>query len=234
MSAAAYAELGFIVVMIEGRGLSRRNKAFFDDKNVKYPNGKNQLDRIAVIKQLAKKYPYMDLNRVGVGEMPSSCAALNGLLGHPDFYKVGVAHNPMSDLRVVSSFYADEVSRERFDTHVVNKKPLEDYVGNLSGKLLIMHGMMDGTIPVAGTFRLIQALENANKDFDMLLLPNGGHFLSSYADRRSMDYFVKHLLGVEPPKEFKLTTSMDIMLQAIYGDQLAAVTGSEAPEVTEE
>jgi dipeptidyl aminopeptidase/acylaminoacyl peptidase len=220
LSASAYAELGFIVVMIEGRGCSRRNKDFFNDKDIKYPDGKNQRDRIVVIKQLAKKYPYMDINRVGVGEMQSSCTALNGLLGHPDFYKVGVAHNPISDLRVVSSFYADEVSRERFD-HRVIKKPLEDYVDNLSGKLLLMHGMMDATLPVAGTFRLIHALENANKNFDMLLLPNGGHLLPSYAKRRAMDYFVEHLLGVEPPKEFKLTTSVDIMMQAIYADQIA-------------
>ena len=230
LSAAAYAELGFIVVMIEGRGLSRRNKAFFDDKNVKYPNGKNQLDRIAVIKQLAKKYPYMDVNRVGAGEMQSSCTALNGLLGHPDFYKVGVAHNPISDLRVVSSFYADQTSRERFDTSVT-KKPLEDYVDNLSGKLLIMHGMMDVAISVAGTFRLIQALENANKDFDLLLLPNGSHFLPSYAKRRAMDYFVKHLLGVEPPKEFNLTTGVDLMIQAIYEGQ--ATTATDDAEVLE-
>ena len=138
-----------------------------------------------------------------------------------------MAHNPMSDLRVVSSFYADEVARTRFDIRVVKKKPLEEYVNNLSGKLLIMHGMMDGTLPVAGTFRLIQALENENKDFDLLLLPNGGHFLSSYAKRRAMDYFVKHLLGVEPPKEFKLTTSIDMLAQAIYDNQLGAVTGSE-------
>ena len=232
MSAAAYAELGFIVVMIEGRGCGRRNKAFFDDKNIKFPDGKNQLDRIAVIKKLSQRFTYMDLNKVGIGEIPSSCAALNGVLGHPDFYKVGVAHNPPSDLRAVSSFYADEVSRERFDARVT-KKPLEDYVSNLSGKLLIMHGMMDSTFSVAGTFRLIQALESANKDFDMLLLPNGGHLLSSYAVRRSRDYFVKHLLGVEPPKEFKLTTSIEIMVQAVYSEQLAAVTGSEDTEVLE-
>ena len=228
-SAAAYAELGFIVVMIEGRGLGRRNKAFFNDKNIKFPDGKNQLDRIAVIKRLAQQYPYMDLNRVGVGEMPSSCAAFNGVLGHPDFYKVGVAHNAMSNLGCISSFYADEVSRERFDRSVV-KKPLEDYVGNLSGKLLIMHGMMDPVVPVAGTFRIIQALESANKDFDTLLLPNNDHFMSSYAKRRAMDYFVKHLLGIDPPKEFKLTTNIDLMMRAIYEDQLAAVAGNDDVE----
>ena len=221
LSAAAYAELGFIVVTIEGRGLSRRNKAFFDDKDVKYPNGKNQLDRISALKQLANKYPYMDINRVGIGESQSTCAALNGLLGHPDFYKVGVAHNPVSDLRSMGSFYADEVSRERFDSQVI-KKPLEDYADNLSGKLLIMHGMLDPVNPVSGTFRLIQALENANKDFDLLLLPNGSHFLPSYAKRRAMDYFVKNLLGVEPPKEFKLTTSMDFIIKAIYDAQSEA------------
>jgi hypothetical protein len=172
----------------------------------------------------------MDVNRVGAGEMQSSCTALNGLLGHPDFYKVGVAHNPISDLRVVSSFYADQTSRERFDTSVT-KKPLEDYVDNLSGKLLIMHGMMDVAISVAGTFRLIQALENANKDFDLLLLPNGSHFLPSYAKRRAMDYFVKHLLGVEPPKEFNLTTGVDLMIQAIYEGQ--ATTATDDAEVLE-
>ena len=80
----------------------------------------------------------------------------------------------------------------------------EKLVEHLRGKLLLMQGMLDTTNPPAGIFRLVDALQQANKDFDLILLPNLGHNPSSYLSRRAWDYLVKHLLGAEPPKEFKL------------------------------
>ena len=87
----------------------------------------------------------------------------------------------------------------------------ETYADNLQGKLLITHGMLDISSPPAGTFRIVEALQKANKDFDLLLLPNLGHVINSYVIRRAWDYLVKHLQGVEPPKAFKLTTTWDHM-----------------------
>ena len=228
--AAAYAELGFIVVTIAGRGTSMRSKAFLNDKGSYLPDSKNQADRMSGIKQLATRYPYMDLNRIGVGENQTSSTPICGLLGHPEFYKVGVSHNAHIDVRLYGSFYADEMMLERYGQEEgALRKHMHDYAGNLQGKLLLMQGMLDATTPVAVTFRLIEALKAANKRFDMLLLPNDGHSLSSYARVRGWDYFVEHLSGETPPKDFPLKTSTDIMMSEIYAKQTEGVleTGSE-------
>ena len=84
-----------------------------------------------------------------------------------------------------------------------------------------MHGMLHPSVPVAQTFRLIDALQQANKDFDMLLLPNDGYGMCSYAMRRCWDYLVRHLMGVEPPEEFELTTSQDLVIK-MKAEQAAA------------
>ena len=86
----------------------------------------------------------------------------------------------------------------------------EAYADNLQGKLLLMHGMLDCVTPLTSTLRVVEALQKANKDFDLLLLPNLGHAESSYFLRRGWDYLVSHLHNVEPPKEFKLTTWEDL------------------------
>ena len=100
---------------------------------------------------------------------------------------------------------------EGLSSDQTNKPHAENLAASLQGELLLIHGMMDPTTPVTGTFRLIEALQQANKDFDLLLLPNGGHDISTYALRRSWDYVVRHLQGVEPPKNFKLATAWDLL-----------------------
>ena len=227
---AAYAELGFIVVTIAGRGTSMRNKAFLNDKGSYLPDSKNQADRISGIKQLAARYPYMDLNRVGIGESQTTATPICGMLGHPEFYKVGVSHNALMDMRLFASFYADEMMLERYRSDEgAPRKHMHEYAENLRGKLLLMQGMLDPQTHVAVTFRLIESLKDANKRFDMLLLPNDGHILGSYAILRAWDYFVEHLLGEEPPKDFVLTTSTDIMMSEAYAKQTEGVleAGSE-------
>ena len=208
-SAAALAELGFIVVDIYGRGTSCRERTFSAECCPELPSSSHQADRISAIKQLAENYPYMDIERVGAGGMVSTSGAISGLLGHPDFYKVGVTNGAVSDLRVKSAFWGE--SYGDLPASLDKYKPAHTYAKNLKGKLLIMHGMMHASVPVANAFRLIDALQLANKDFDMLLLPNEGYAMNSYAIRRCWDYFVKELLGVEPPTQFKLTTSIDII-----------------------
>ncbi len=195
---SALAELGFIVVMINKRGghgvdlghcVGMRDTAFtsYEEPDPSLPQGLHRADCVAGIKQLAKRYPYMDLNRVGIGSMYE---ALNGLLVHPDFYKVGACLMPI-DTRMVGTM-ADRLIRPT---------ELEDLAANLRGKALLMHGMMDNVATVAWTFRLVEALQKANKRFDMLILPNQGHAHTDYSLRRAWEYLITHLQGIELPTD---------------------------------
>lgn len=218
LRAAAFAELGFIVVYLFGRGTAGRERAFSSDCTPWLPDSRNQLDRINGIRQLAERYPYMDLNRVGAGgAFMSTTVAVCGLLGYPEFYKVGVSDCAVMDYRLMPAFFG-----EAFDALSSNQSEscqIHAYASNLKGKLLLMHGMVDGSCSVGITLRLIDALQQANKNFDMLLLPNDAHSMSSYAIRRAWDYLVTHLLGLEPPDEFKLTTSVDLLLEQMYAER---------------
>ncbi len=201
----AYAELGFIVVMISGRGTGNglRDAAFAtSDKG--FSARYTQEDSIAGIKQLAQRFPYMDINRVGVGSFGANSAPLTGLLDHPDFYRVGVSASPFGNGCL---FAAMKPNPECV--------PIDIKAKHLKGKLLLIHGMMDDVMPVAITFRLVEALQKANKRFDMLVMPNLNLDSTGYTILRAWDYFVQHLLGAEPPEAFKLTLGRELMLEAI-------------------
>lgn len=211
LSPAAYAELGFIVVMIFNRGndAGLRGHAFesYQDQQLPYhpmtSTKTHKADCVAGIQQLANRYPYMDLGRVGVADFTSAPMALSGLLIHPDFYHVGVSINPRADWRLLGSMGLTAADYPNF----------EDFAGNLKGKLLLISGMLDEVMPVSMTLRVVDALIRANKSFDMLLPPNMGHDPDGYCVRRSWDYFVEHLLDAEPPPDFELTTGFDLLLK---------------------
>ena len=216
--AAALAELGFITVMLTQRGMGEgmRSKAFTHDKEYWNCISPNQADCVAGIQQLAQRYPYMDLNRVGTGPFPSTNSAVAGMLRFPDFYKVGVACNAYSDNRVAAEFYAVAHSTNVPAVgEAAGDHPFHALANNLQGKLLLIHGMMNPCTPVAATFGLVEALHLANKDFDLLLLPNLGHSTNGYTIRRSWNYFVEHLLGEVPPKDFALKTGVDLIIEAM-------------------
>ena len=208
LQASALAELGFIVVTIDGRGTGYRNRSFVDTSYGWVPRSNDVQDRINGIKQLAAQYPYMDLDRVGIIGFNGLVGAVYGLLEQPSFYKVGVSH-ALQDSRLMSATWGEQyegLSPSKEDNHYA-----ENIASNLQGKLLLMHGLSDAMDHSAGTWRLVDALHKANKDFDMLILPsegigpNGGsHIGSHYAFRRTWDYFVKHLQELDPPKEFDI------------------------------
>jgi fermentation-respiration switch protein FrsA (DUF1100 family) len=202
LSPLAYAELGFIVVKFTNRGdlLARngagvRHRAFGEFRDTSLPSN-NMSDCAAGIRELCSRFSYMDGTRVGVADYISTSTALTGLLIYPDLYKVGVSVN------------AGDHRSDSIDIFGVREQDpfpaLEDFAKNLQGKLLMIHGMMDDAVPMSNTLRVVDALEKANKDFDMLLLPSGGHGGSAYGMRRGWDYLVTHLLGETPPKNFKL------------------------------
>ncbi len=201
----ALAELGFIVVMIEGTSNPFRCKSFHD---MNYGNmAENTLpDQITAIKQLSEKFP-IDTNKVGIwGHSGGGFATAAAMFRYPDFFKVGIAESGNHDNRN----YEDDWG-ERYNGLVENSdyaaQANQNYAKNLKGKLLLAHGMMDNNVPPSNTMLVVDALIKANKDFDLLLFPNSAHGFgqfSPYMMRKRWDYFVKHLLNAEPPKEFGL------------------------------
>ena len=193
------AELGFIVVQIDGMGTSNRSKSFHDVawKNLKdagFP------DRIAWIKAAAKKYPAMDISRVGIyGTSAGGQNAAGALIFHPEFYKVAVSSCGCHDNRMDKIWWNEQWMGYPIGPHyeecsnVVNAHKLE-------GKLLLMVGEVDDNVDPASTYQLVDALIKANKDHDFVLLPGQGHTAGGkYGEQKRRDFFVRHLLGQTPP-----------------------------------
>ena len=200
------AELGFVVVMADGRGTAGRSRAFhqFSYRNL----GGAFEDHVAMIKQMASKYPYMDIERVGIfGTSAGGYGAAHAMLAFPDFYKVGVSTSGDHDARLDKAWW-----NELYQGYPVQ----DDYIqqsnvtmaNRLKGHLLIEHGDIDDNVHPVETMRFVDALMKANKNFDMLLVPNMFHGESgehaSYLVRRRWDYFVQYLLGVTPPANFEI------------------------------
>ena len=223
----ALAELGFIVVVIDGTCNPDRSKSFHD---VCYGNmADNTLeDQISGIKQLAAKYPYMDLTRVGVwGHSGGGFATAAAMFRFPDFYKVGISESGNHDNRNYEDDWGERyIGLLQGDNY--EKQANQVYAKNLKGKLLLIHGGMDDNVPPYNTYLVVNELIKANKDFDLIILPNARHgyaanaltpgvpdFASSYyIMRRRWDYFVKHLLGAEPPREYELKFKQDPRMTA--------------------
>jgi len=209
---AALAELGFIVVDMVGRGCTNRSREFFSSSECELPQSDFQADCVAGIRQLIERYPYMDVNRIGAGGMQSTNIGAGGLLGYPDFYKVGVSNSALTGSELAPAFVGESYCRLPME---MDSRPRTiDYANNLKGRLLLIHGLLNPVVSAACTFALADALQKANKNFDMLVLPNDGYSVSSYAIRRTWDYFVTYLLDAEPPVDFELETNADIMAKA--------------------
>lgn len=193
------AELGFIVVQIDGMGTSNRSKAFHDVcwKNLA---DAGLPDRIAWIKAAAKKYPYMDITRIGIyGGSAGGQSAASAVFQYGDFYKAAAADCGCHDNRVDKLWWNEQwmgwpVGPEyKADSNVTLAK-------NLKGKLLLIVGEMDRNVDPASTMQVVDALIKADKDFELLVVPGAGHNAAElpYVKRRRADFFVRHLLGVEP------------------------------------
>ncbi len=196
----ALAELGFIVVQIDGMGTSHRSKAFHDVcwKNL---GDSGFPDRILWMKAAAKKYQYMDLSRVGIyGGSAGGQSALRALLAHGDFYKVAVADCGCHDNRMDKIWWNELWMGWPIGPHYEEQSNVTQ-AHKLKGKLLLTVGELDRNVDPASTMQVVDALIKAEKDFDLLVVPGRGHGVGEtpYAGRRRMDFFVRHLLGVEPP-----------------------------------
>jgi dipeptidyl-peptidase 4 len=202
----SFAELGFIVVAIDGMGTANRSKAFH---NVSYKNmGKNLVDHILAIKELSKKYSWIDIDKVGIfGHSAGGFDAGHAVLEFPDFYKVAVASSADHDFRMEKDWWPEMYMGWPVDStyQLVSNITM---AGNLKGKLLISHGGVDENVNPSATFKLAEALVRANKEFDMLILPSQHHgytgVFNDYFTKKRWNYFVEHLLGAKPIWDFEL------------------------------
>ena len=212
----AVAELGFVVIIIDGSCNPDRSKSFHD---VCYGNmADNTLeDQIAGIKELATKHPYIDLTRVGMwGHSGGGFATAAAMFNYPDFYKVGIAESGNHDNRNYEDDWGERyiglLKSVEEGTDNYQKQANQIYANKLKGKLLLAHGNMDDNVPPYNTWLVVEALNKAGKDYDLIVFPNARHGYgadSNYMMRRRWDYFVRHLMGAEPPKEYKLVPKTD-------------------------
>lgn len=193
------AELGFIVVQIDGMGTSNRSKAFHDVcwKNLKdagFP------DRILWMKAAAKKYPFMDIERVGVyGTSAGGQNAAGAVLFYPEFYKAAVASCGCHDNRMDKMWWNEQWMGWPVGEEYAQSSNVEN-AWRLKGKLLLINGEMDNNVDPASTMQFINALIRNKKEFEYLFLPGLKHTSGGvYGERRRRDFFVKNLLGVNPP-----------------------------------
>jgi dipeptidyl aminopeptidase/acylaminoacyl peptidase len=193
------AELGFIVVKIDGMGTSNRSKRFHDMcfKNL---GDAGLPDRIAWIRAAAAKYPCLDLSRVGIfGGSAGGQNAARALMTHGDFYKVAVADCGCHDNRMDKIWWNEQWMGWPVGPEYAESSNVA-YASKLSGRLLLIVGELDTNVDPASTMQVVNALIKADKDFDLLVIPGSNHGAaeSPYGSRRRADYFVRNLLGVEP------------------------------------
>ncbi len=206
----ALAQFGFIVVQIDGMGTFGRSRDF---RNFCYKNLSDGgfPDRIAWIKALAKKYPCIDLDRVGIyGHSAGGYASMRAMLNHPDFYKVCVssAGNHAHCLGGAAG-WAEVYMGYPYGEHYKQQSNVTD-AAKLQGKLLLLHGEIDDNVPVTTTLRLANALNKAGKHFKMVIAPNQYHELDENLwTRHRWNFFVRHLLGKEPLQHYKLGDKVD-------------------------
>lgn len=200
---ASLADLGFIVVQIDGMGTANRSKAFHDVcwkdlKDAGFP------DRILWHKAVAAKYPCYDITRVGIyGTSAGGQNAMGGVVFHGDFYKAAVAACGCHDNRMDKASWNEQWMGYPVGPQYAASSNV-DNAHKLTGKLLLIVGEKDTNVPPESTMRVVDALIKAGKDFDLLVVPGMGHSNGgAYGTRRMQDFFVRHLQGIEPPDRNK-------------------------------
>ena len=199
-SYAALAELGFVVVQIDGMGTSNRSKSFHDVcwrnlKDAGFP------DRILWIKAAAQKYPFMDTTRVGIfGVSAGGQSSTGAVLFHPEFYKVAVSSCGCHDNRMDKIWWNEQwMGYPVGPWYAENSNVTNAHL--LKGNLMLLVGEIDDNVDPASTIQLCDALIKAGKDFELVMLPGMNHTGGGkYGERKRKDFFVKYLLGAVPPQ----------------------------------
>ncbi len=200
----AQAEIGFIVVQIDGMGTSNRSKAFHD---VAWKNlgDAGFPDRILWHRAVAAKYPWYDITRVGIyGGSAGGQSALGGLLFHPDFYKTAVSYAGCHDNRMDKLWWNEQWLGWPIGPQYSAASNV-DNAYRLQGDLLLIVGELDTNVDPSSTMQVVHQLLKHNKNFDLLVVPGADHpaarddQYAAYGDHKRFDFFVQHLLEVTPP-----------------------------------
>ncbi|UOG73611.1 S9 family peptidase [Hymenobacter tibetensis] len=212
----ALAELGFVVVVIEGSCNPLRSKSYHD---VCYGNmAENTLsDQVTGMRQLAQKYPYIDLERAGIwGHSGGGYATAAAMFRYPNFFKVGISESGNHENRNYEDDWAERyiglLKPNPDGTTNYDNQANATFAKNLKGKLMLAHGLMDDNVPPYNTMLVVEALTKANKSYDLVVFPNAAHgygAYSPYMTRRRWDYFVQHLAGMQPPHDYEMTAKPD-------------------------
>jgi len=210
ISAQPLTELGFVVVQIDGMGTNNRSKAFHDVAFKDLADA-GFADRILWHKAVEAKYPWYDLSRVGIfGTSAGGQNALGALLFHPEFYKVAVSNSGCHDNRMDKIWWNEQWMSWPLGPQYAASSNV-DNAYRLKGKLLLVMGEMDTNVDPSSTLQVVNALIKANKKFDLLFVPGGGHGAGgAYGQRLLEDFFVHHLLGLEPPDWNEMPSKKDV------------------------
>jgi dipeptidyl aminopeptidase/acylaminoacyl peptidase len=222
------ADLGFVVVCIDGMGNPHRSKSFHDaHASTPEDMGDDTIpDQVSGIKDLASRYAWIDLDRVGItGHSGGGNATVSAMFHFPDFFKVGWAESGNHDNRDYEDDWDERWAglevigpdgKSNYDAHAN-----QNYAQNLKGHLMLTHGTIDDNVPPSNTLLVVDALIKANKDFDMLMIPNVHHgyaAASPYVMKRKWDYFVRYLAGGTPAMDF-VPKSYEEIVKAYYAAQ---------------
>lgn len=207
----ALADLGFVVVLIDAMGSSPQRSKAFHDAYYGRMNDNGIPDQVAGMQELARRHAFIDIEKAGIwGHSGGGFATAAAMFRAPEFFKVGIAESGNHENRN----YEDDWG-ERYQGLLVRNGNSDNYAAeanqthaaNLRGRLMLIHGLMDDNVPPSNTLLVADALMKANKDFDMIMLPNARHGFGvdgMYIMRRRWDYFVTHLQGNIPPKEYRM------------------------------
>jgi len=229
----ALAELGFIVVTIDGMGTPGRSKAFQDAYYGAMGRDNTIPDQIAGMQDLARQYPWIDLGRAGIwGHSGGGFATTTAMFRFPDFFKAGIAESGNHDQRENEDDWGERyqglVVKNADGTDSYDVEANQNFAKNLKGHLLLAHGTMDTNVPPYQTLLVADALIKANKDFELLMIPNANHgygAASDYMMRRRWDFFVRWLIGVEPPREYEIGAAPRAPSAVRWEPQTSGVAG---------
>jgi dipeptidyl aminopeptidase/acylaminoacyl peptidase len=208
----ALAELGFVVATIDGRGTPGRSKSFHDHYYGAMGRDNTIPDQVAGMQDLARQYPFIDIDKAAMwGHSGGGFITAGAMFRFPDFFKVGIAESGNHDQRNYEDDWGERYqgllarTPDGSDSYAPEANQL--LAENLKGKLMLAHGTMDANVPASNTELVVDALIKANKDFDLVMIPNAGHGFgaaSNYMMRRRWDYFVRWLQDREPPKDYEI------------------------------
>ncbi|WP_111670025.1 S9 family peptidase [Algoriphagus litoralis] len=200
------AELGFVVVTVDGLGGFGRSKAFSD---ASYHNlGDGTTDHVLAITQLASKVKFIDITKVGIfGHSAGGYDAGRAMLLHPDFYKVGVASAGDHDFRMEKAWWPEMYMGYPVGDYYHEQSNITN-AANLKGHLLLAHGGIDENVNPSATFKLAENLIKAGKDFDLFIWPSRNHSFGrppgDYFTKKRWDYFIEHLMGEKPIRHLQI------------------------------